>query len=268
MVIDLKLQGGKLSREVSIFKILVFPEHKLSHSASPSHLMKIIANSRLWSALACLAFAVTFSSCASNSTRTHYSSAPSQRTVDRSHNQKGLLAAIFGSDRDRRARESAAKKAAAAAAAAQRPVIPATRVNHGVYSRANKSNTRVQIDISRQKVYLLVDGQIAVTAPISSARPGKHTPRGTFSITEKVETGKISTIYDVHMPNWMRLNGSEYGIHAGYLPGYPASAGCVRMPRDAAAMIYAKVGYGTQVTISDSWSPNPIGSSYAYQPRY
>jgi lipoprotein-anchoring transpeptidase ErfK/SrfK len=174
--------------------------------------------------------------------------------VNSSHYQDsrkgGLLAAIFGSkQRDRRARQAAVQPVTPA-----RPVIPATQINHSVLASTNSSNSSVMIDVARQKVFLLKDGsQVALEAPISSARPGKTTPRGTFKITEKIRTGKISTIYDVHMPNWMRLSGSAYGVHAGYLPGYPASAGCVRLPSDAAAIIYDHVGYGTRVTITDGW---------------
>lgn len=42
------------------------------------------------------------------------------------------------------------------------------------------------------------------------------------------------------------------GMHAGYLPGYPASHGCVRMPRDAAALFYERVHTGTPVTVVGS----------------
>ena len=56
------------------------------------------------------------------------------------------------------------------------------------------------------------------------------------------------------MPYWMRLSGSVYGVHAGYLPGYPASAGCVRLPREAAQLIYDNTKHGTSVTIYSSWS--------------
>lgn len=134
------------------------------------------------------------------------------------------------------------------------PVIPATKVNSRVLAGSSKGNTRIVIDISRQKAFLLVDGEVAIESPVSTARSGKYTPRGSFRVTERVRNGKISTIYGVHMPYWMRLSGSVYGVHAGYLPGYPASAGCVRLPSDAAQMIYDNTRHGTSVTIYSSWS--------------
>ncbi|NLT69857.1 MAG: L,D-transpeptidase [Verrucomicrobiaceae bacterium] len=127
------------------------------------------------------------------------------------------------------------------------------RVNPMILSRSNRENTRLIIDVADQKGYLLVDGRIAIETPVSTARPGKWTPRGSFNMTQRVRTGKISTIYGVEMPYWMRLSGSVYGVHAGYLPGYPASAGCIRLPSNAAELIFDNTTYGTKVNVYSSW---------------
>lgn len=127
------------------------------------------------------------------------------------------------------------------------------RVNPMVLSQSTRSNTRVVIDIADQRGYLLVDGKIAVDTPVSTARPGKWTPRGSFNMTQRVRTGKISTIYGVEMPYWMRLSGSAYGVHAGHLPGYPASAGCIRLPAESARVIFDNTTYGTRVNVYSSW---------------
>ena len=128
------------------------------------------------------------------------------------------------------------------------------KVHQSVLNQANSGNTSVVIDIGAQKGYLLVDGSIAVQTQISTARPGKYTPRGTFSMTERVRTGKISTIYNVGMPYWMRLDGTSFGVHAGYVPGYPASAGCIRLPYDVARLFYDNTRSGTRVRIYSNWS--------------
>lgn len=132
--------------------------------------------------------------------------------------------------------------------------VPQGKVNQSILSQSNRYNTRVIIDIEDQKAFLLVNGTIAIESPVSTARPGKYTPRGTFSMTERVRSGKVSTIYDVSMPFWMRLDGSVFGVHAGYLPGYPASAGCIRLPYGMAEQIYNHSAYGTKVSIYNSWS--------------
>ena len=53
------------------------------------------------------------------------------------------------------------------------------------------------------------------------------------------------------MPYYMEFS-SAIGMHAGYLPGYPASHGCVRMPRDLAATFFERVQVGTPVTVVGS----------------
>ncbi len=127
------------------------------------------------------------------------------------------------------------------------------RVNHMVLNQSNKGNTRLVIDIADQRGYLLVNGKVAVNTPVSTARPGKYTPRGSFSMSQRVRTGKVSTIYGVEMPYWMRLSGTAFGVHAGHLPGYPASAGCIRLPASAAQVIFDNTTYGTKVNIYSSW---------------
>lgn len=126
-------------------------------------------------------------------------------------------------------------------------------VRRDILAQSGGGNTRVIIDLNGQRVYLLVNEIIALEAPVSSARTGKVTPTGNFQITERIRSGKVSNLYHVLMPYWQRLNQTEFGIHAGYLPGRPASAGCVRMPNEAAEIIFNHCAYGTRVTITNSW---------------
>jgi lipoprotein-anchoring transpeptidase ErfK/SrfK len=125
------------------------------------------------------------------------------------------------------------------------------RVHRG--NLESDGDRRVIVDVGAQRAYLLVDGRVAVTTPVSTARSGKHTPRGSFRITERIAKGKTSSIYGCEMPYWMRLNGSAYGLHVGELPGYPASAGCVRLPWAGARLMFQNTGRGTHVEIVDSW---------------
>jgi len=80
------------------------------------------------------------------------------------------------------------------------------------------------------------------------------TPTGTFRMSERVRSGKISNIYHVGMPFWMRLGTTPYGTHAGFLPGYPASHGCIRLPYPVAEVIFDHTQIGTPVTVQHSWS--------------
>lgn len=137
-------------------------------------------------------------------------------------------------------------------------------VRRDVLAKSTGRNSRVVIDIAGQRAYLLVNGEIGLETPISSARSGKYTPTGTFTVHDRVRSGKVSNLYDVLMPYWQRLGSTEFGIHAGYLPGRPASAGCVRLPRQAAQLIYDHTARGGQISIHSSWSPERgAGMSYA-----
>lgn len=136
----------------------------------------------------------------------------------------------------------------------QRLVQDAPRVYKEVMAREH-SDLRIVIVIGQQRAYMLKDGAIAFETPISSGRGPRMTKRGTFTITEKVRKGKISTIYKCPLPGWMRIGDMPIGMHEGELPGYPASHGCVRMPIESALFIFDNAPKGTTVQIVDSWSP-------------
>lgn len=134
----------------------------------------------------------------------------------------------------------------------------------------------IEIDLQTQRAYLLKNGQKIAEAPISSGRAGHLTPTGNFEVIEKdlnhfsnlygkfVEKGSgrvVKSGADVAMPvpkgckfvpapmKWfMRFDGAA-GMHAGILPGYPASHGCVRMPAAKAELFYNTVAVGTPVHV-------------------
>jgi lipoprotein-anchoring transpeptidase ErfK/SrfK len=137
------------------------------------------------------------------------------------------------------------------------------------------AQTSVEIDLEEQAAYLVRNGRVVLASPISSGRYGHLTQRGAFKILEKEPThyssmyGKIvdargNTVVadaDADMPvprggkfipapmhYFMRFNGAD-GMHAGYLPGYPASHGCVRMPERYAIAFFNAVSVGTPVTV-------------------
>ncbi len=140
-----------------------------------------------------------------------------------------------------------------------------------------RAETSVEIDLQEQMAYLLQNGRPLLASPISSGRYGHFTRTGSFKILEKEKThyssmyGKIvdargNTIVadadadaDMSVPRggkfipapmhyFMRFNGAD-GMHSGYLPGYPASHGCVRMPEQYAIAFFNSVSEGTPVTV-------------------
>ena len=130
------------------------------------------------------------------------------------------------------------------------------KINHKLLKSAAESGAarKVVVDIGKQRAYLLIGDQIAIDTPVSTARSGKYTPRGTFTITQRVRSGKTSTIYGCSLPYWMRLDSSAIGMHIGDLPGYPASAGCIRLPYSVAPYMFDATASGTTVQVVDSWA--------------
>jgi lipoprotein-anchoring transpeptidase ErfK/SrfK len=145
-------------------------------------------------------------------------------------------------------------------------------------SVAAASQTRVIIDLSEQRAYLVEQGRVALVSPIASGKPGWLTPTGDFRIFNKDvdhHSRSFGSVIDAcgrvvnsnATPNSRVPRGCHYrpapmpyfmefspavGMHAGYLPGYPASHGCVRMPRDLAAMFFERVHTGTPVAVVGS----------------
>jgi lipoprotein-anchoring transpeptidase ErfK/SrfK len=135
----------------------------------------------------------------------------------------------------------------------------------------------VKISLAEQRAYFYKNGMLVGISQLSTGREGLVTPTGHYSIIQK-DVNHVSTKYgdyvddagNVVMPNvdaekdkkppgshfkgapmpyFMRIVGGV-GMHAGYLPGYPASHGCIRMPEFMAENFFKSVNTGTPVTIA------------------
>ena len=140
-------------------------------------------------------------------------------------------------------------------------------INRALLDSEVETDRKVIVDIERQRAFLVINDIIAVDTAVSTARRGKHTPRGSFQITEKVKSGKVSTIYHVYMPNWMRLGHTTVGMHTGDLPGYPASAGCIRLPQSVAPILYENVSRGVKGEVVDTWDEAGLAIPYSLPSR-
>ena len=136
----------------------------------------------------------------------------------------------------------------------------------------------VKISLGEQRAYFYKGGKLAGISQLSTGREGLNTPIGKFAIEQKdvnhvstkygdyvdagdnvvkpnVELGKDPRPPGSHfkgapMPFFMRIHGGV-GMHAGYLPGYPASHGCIRMPEFMAEEFFKSVSVGTPVMITN-----------------
>jgi ankyrin repeat protein len=107
------------------------------------------------------------------------------------------------------------------------------------------------VSLKKQRLTVTRDGKVWLLVPISSGAQGFETPRGEFVVTNKHEEWRSNLYNNAPMPFFMRLNCGAVGLHAGELPGYPASHGCIRLPPSAAEKIFQNVDIGTVVTIGD-----------------
>ena len=107
---------------------------------------------------------------------------------------------------------------------------------------------RIEISLALQRVALVKNGVPVYRAQCSTGRQGYSTRRGDFVITNK-ERNHRSTIYHVEMPYFMRLSCLDFGMHAGIVPNYPASHGCIRLPEEAARKFFSEIPIGTLVTV-------------------
>ncbi len=115
---------------------------------------------------------------------------------------------------------------------------------------ATSGSVRVVISLPQQKAYVFRGGELFGTSPVSTGRRGHETPVGTFRILQK-KVDHHSNIYDnAPMPFMQRLTHSGIALHAGHLPGYPASHGCIRFPRSFAKKLYGITTFATTVTIT------------------
>ena len=144
-------------------------------------------------------------------------------------------------------------------------------------------NPRIVIDLDQQRAYFYKGDQIAGVSVVSTGREGYDTPPGEFRITEK-DPEHVSSLYGDYvdqsgqvvmenvdankdprprgtsfrgaaMPYFLRIHGG-IGMHAGYLPGYPASHGCIRLPEKMAVQFFKHAAVGTPVEIRPALAPN------------
>ena len=105
-----------------------------------------------------------------------------------------------------------------------------------------------------QIAYVYRNGIRIARSSVSTGRPGHPTPVGGFDILEK-EKDHLSTIYKGAEMPWMeRLTWNGIALHAGDLPGYPDSHGCVRLPLEFSKLLFTVTTQGGTVIIADEHS--------------
>lgn len=137
---------------------------------------------------------------------------------------------------------------------APKPAMPAKQEAGAKASPAlEKSATGplvITISIKKQRVAVFDAEGLVTEAPISSGRVGYSTPTGIYSILEKRKV-HYSNLYDsAPMPNMQRITWSGVALHAGQLPGYPASHGCIRLPHGFSQKLFELTKPGMRVIVT------------------
>lgn len=112
-----------------------------------------------------------------------------------------------------------------------------------------KGPVLVYADLSRQLATVYRNGvRIAVTT-ISSGKPGHETPTGVFTILQKDVHHRSAKYNNAPMPYQQRLTWGGVALHAGGLPGYPESHGCVHLPFEFSKRLFATTEMGGTVVV-------------------
>ncbi|MDU9005477.1 L,D-transpeptidase [Sedimentitalea todarodis] len=112
----------------------------------------------------------------------------------------------------------------------------------------------VVVSIPEQKVHVYRNGVRIAVSTCSTGKKGHGTPTGVFTILQKDKDHRSSTYNNAPMPNMNRLTWDGIALHAGNLPGYPASHGCVRLPLAFSEKLFTVTHIGTPVIIANSRS--------------
>ena len=105
------------------------------------------------------------------------------------------------------------------------------------------------VSLGEQRVTIYdAEGRI-LRAPVSTGQTGYETPAGIYSVIQK-EAEHYSNLYDdASMPFMQRITWSGIALHAGVLPGHPASHGCIRMPHAFAERLFDLTSMGMRVIV-------------------
>ncbi|RZA17759.1 MAG: hypothetical protein EOP93_12780 [Lysobacteraceae bacterium] len=120
--------------------------------------------------------------------------------------------------------------------------------------RAAPGQVVVVVSLPTQRAHVYRNGVRIGVSTVSTGMPGHPTPTGTFEILQKKRLNHSNLYNNAPMPFMQRLTWDGIALHAGKIPGYPASHGCVRLPLAFAEALYGETERGMLVVIADETS--------------
>ena len=110
------------------------------------------------------------------------------------------------------------------------------------------------VSLDEQRAYVYRNGVLTGVSTVSTGKKGHETPTGVFTILQKNKE-HYSNLYDnAPMPYMQRLTWGGIALHAGGLPGYPASHGCIRLPSEFARRLFEVTEHGMTVVVASAAS--------------
>ena len=117
--------------------------------------------------------------------------------------------------------------------------------------RSAEGGVVVIVSLPEQRAHIYRGGKRIGLTTVSTGSEGRETPPGHFEILQKKLMHRSNLYDDAPMPFMQRLTWDGIALHAGHVPGYPASHGCIRLPRKLAESLYAVTDLGTRVIVAD-----------------
>jgi hypothetical protein len=109
---------------------------------------------------------------------------------------------------------------------------------------------QIVVSIADQRIAVYDNGELIARSSVSTGEPRHPTPLGVFSVIGKNRWHRSNLYSAAPMPYMQRLTWSGIALHAGVLPGYPASHGCIRLKRDFAVRLWQLTRRGTRIIIA------------------
>jgi len=106
------------------------------------------------------------------------------------------------------------------------------------------------VSLSEQRAYVYRNGLLEAATTVSTGKPGHRTPTGVFTILQKDKSHHSSLYNNAAMPYQERLTWDGIALHAGGLPGYPESHGCIHLPTEFARRLFETTTLGMTVVVA------------------
>ena len=109
---------------------------------------------------------------------------------------------------------------------------------------------QIIISIADQRISVYDNGLLIARSSVSTGVPRHPTPLGIFSVLRKQRWHRSNIYSAAPMPYMQRITWSGIALHAGVVPGHPASHGCIRLTPDFAVRLWRLTKRGTRVIIA------------------